>query len=184
MILGLQRFKSFLTDIYYFISIQDKHFPRGNSAIKTIKFLINGVFLEELETFKGWYWHYWHNCNLIKCIYCRSNLFFYSVSSITVYYNNDILSDDGSNHLYEPNIYIYIFSFQNKFLHSSKTWNTYFMSFSVVVDSTSQFLWQTVIYLHSLLRDHVNYWLYMQIQTNRSKDVNTYWPWRVNLVIH
>ena len=39
--------------IYYFISIQDKHFPRGNSAIKTIKFLINGVFLEELETFKG-----------------------------------------------------------------------------------------------------------------------------------
>ena len=39
--------------IYYFISIQDKHFPRGNSAIKTIKFLINGVFLEELETFKS-----------------------------------------------------------------------------------------------------------------------------------
>ena len=87
-------------------------------------------------------------------------------------------------HLYDPNIYIYICSFQNKFLYSSKTWNTYFMSFSVVVDSTSQFLWQTVIYLHSLLRDHVNYWLHMQIQTNRSKDVNTYWPWRVNLVIH
>ena len=87
-------------------------------------------------------------------------------------------------HLYDPNIYIYIFSFQNKFLHSSKTWNTYFMSFSIVVDSTSQVLWQTVIYLHSLLRDHVNYWLHMQIQTNRSKDVNTYWPWRVNLVIH